>query len=310
MTSFGLRESRDLVSALCLALLLTWGVAAAQTAYSSQKITEQDWFKKLPPKIRIPALAAEMLANEGKYEDSIDTLQAVLSAKETRKARGMFRAWLHQWLAYNYAVLDSLEVARKHVMLSLDSEIDIWPDYLDNSLQSDVRILYQQCYAEILNRFLQKRRSWRIAVGTITRADFSYRYGFFDVALGIGSTVVFFEKVSNLFYYNAAFFRDLLVYLRLQRMRKTIKRLTAGVYLELALMEDREDEKFDPAPALSGGPILSYAYPSGWEMGSSFEVARFVFKRDAEITPFSQTIDYQNGAFSYGNFEFYLRKWF
>jgi hypothetical protein len=80
--------------------------------------------------------------------------------------------------------------------------------------------------------------------------------------------------------------------------------------VEFALYsEDFFSKNVKPAKALSIGPILSHTYPSRWELGSSFEVARLNFGRSSS-TRFSATYKSESVKLTYGNFEIYLRKWF
>jgi hypothetical protein len=230
---------------------------------------------------------------------SIIALEKMLVIDRAEKLKGLCRAWVYQWLALCYDDLDSLEMARKYVILSLEEDPEIWREHADSRLKARLRKTYQDCWEEILERFMKKRKSWRVAVGPIIRADISNRYG---MVTGIATTFVSINLDS------LEVFKDLLLFVRLQRMRKNIERLTSGFYGEFSLSL-RKAEK--PAKVLSFGPILSYAYQSGSEIGCTFEIARLVI--GSGKTRISQTIFFKENkslAFSYANFEIYLRKWF
>ncbi|MGH7452833.1 MAG: hypothetical protein ACRENG_15905, partial [bacterium] len=138
----------------------------------------------------------------------------------------------------------------------------------------------------------------------ISRIDYSYRTEILEVLGGIGAPIV--ADLNN----QEIKFKQLLLYTRLQRVRKSIERIFAGYYFEFSFLEeDLNDKKLDFIPAVSAGSVLGYAYKSGLEFGASFEVARLIFKKSDELT-FSQIKKIGNSTLSYGNFEIYLRKWF
>jgi len=292
-------------------ILLSIEFAAAQQSKLTGDIgdiTKKEWFQKMQPRVRALADSAVRLANEPKYEESIKILEELLAMPETQKANRFFRAWLYQWMAYNFYTPETLDTTRFFVRRSLDADFDIWPDQVDRRLPTDVRGMYQEYREEILDRFRRKHKSWRIALGTISRIDYSHRFTEnWDAVAGIGSTVVL--SING----KTQVFNDLLPHLRVQYMRKNIGRLTAGFYGEFSLLFrlDEKNEWKRPDKAVSFGPILSYAYQSGWEIGGTFEIARLVIG-DSE-TRISQTISLFNDdkfSFSYANFEFYIRKWF
>ncbi len=232
---------------------------------------------------------------------SISTLRKLLDIAEQEKLDGLCKAWVYQWLALSYDDLDSLKTAREFVLLSLKKDPDIWREHADSRLKPRLRKTYQDCWEEILEPFMKKRRSWRVAVGPITRFDISNRFG---VMTGIGTSVVQIKDFDSLKVFQDL---DLMLYMRVQRMRKTIERLTAGFYGEFSVSFKKAEK---PAKILSFGPILGYARQSGWEIGGTFEIARLVI--GGGKTRISQTIatDNKKLAFSYANFELYLRKWF
>jgi hypothetical protein len=247
---------------------------------------------------------------------SIQDLHAILAAPETKKASDLFRALTYQWLAFNHVALENADSVTFYVARSLKEYLDIWPGHLESQLPEEVQTIYQNSWREIVDRFNKKRKSYRFAAGAITRLDYSHRVAEnWDAAAGIGTTVVLFEEIRDLIEknvdYKTELFNDLLVYVRVQRMRKHVESLTAGFYLEFALTEELKEPGITFSPVFSGGPILSYAYQSGWEIGGAFEIARLVFGREIN-TKFSQTVSNKNEnvAFSYGNFELYVRKWF
>lgn len=249
---------------------------------------------------------------------SINTLKKILEMTEFDGMNGLCKAWVYQWLALSYDDLDTSKAisdsARSYIRLSLEENPEIWREHADSRLTPRLRKTYQDCWNEIETQFLKKRKSWRVAVGPITRAEFSNRFG---IATGIGTTVISLEDTiskenSNDFKVNL--FRDLLLYVRAQKMRKTLERLMAGLYGEFSLSLSKAEK---PAKVLSFGPILGYAKQSGLEFGGTFEIARLVI--GGGKTRISQTISSNNGknsrdktklAFSYTNFELYLRKWF
>jgi len=293
--------------ALVTAVNVEW--AAAQPLASlrlSDNLINKARFQELPQHVVIRVKSAVENYDDNKWQKSAQDLQAIIAMEETKKASSLFRAWVYQWLALNYSALDSSEAARFYVQRSLDEDIDIWPDYLDPVRFSGQFIgICQLCWSEILERFNQKRQSFRVAVGTITRADYSYNYGLLGiVTTGLGTSVRLAGKDQKL---DVKFEKDLLLYIRLQQMRKNIERLTAGFYEEFSLSLKRSNS---PDKAISFGPTLSYFNKSGWELGGNFEVARLVIGRGA--TQISQTAfnEEETLSFSYGNFEVYLRKWF
>jgi hypothetical protein len=240
----------------------------------------------------------------------LQALQKIIEMEEAKRATSLFRSWVYQWQALNYFAMDSSEATRFYVQRSLDEDIDIWPDYFDPDRFSGQFLgLYHVCYTEIFDLFDQKRQSWRVApLGTITRTDYSYRFGIFDVVAGLGATAVVVENQKLKVKYDD----DLLIYLRIQRMRKNFEKLTGGFYGEFSLLLKKSRK---PAKIVSFGPILSYTYRPGWEFGFTFEPARLIIASEAEDnteTTLSQTAFNEKGtlALSYGNFEFYIRKWF
>ncbi len=299
-------------------ILISIEFVGAQQSKLTGDITKKDWFQKLPQQVRTLADSAVWLANDSKYEESIKILQELLDMPETQKANRLFRAWLYQWMAYDFSPSDNADTTgnadttRFFVRRSIQADFDIWPDNVDGRLPQEVRGMYQEYRDEILDRFIKKRRNYRIAIGPITRAELGYSYGPFNFAFGIGTTVVITKELGDLIAknvdYENKFFNDLLIFLRLQWMRKNLKRVTAGFYVEYGTYSE-DFFKSRPTRGLSVGPVLAYAYPKGWEIGSSFEVARMNFG-SGSITRFSATYSNEVVNLTYGNFEIYIRKWF
>lgn len=311
MTTFTEKKA-GIIGLVCVSIILiSIEFAVAQPCKLTGEITEKEWFQKLPTHMRTLADSAVCLAHDSKYEESIKILQDLLGMRETQKVNRFFRAWLYQWMAYNFYPTDNLDTTRYFVSRSLREDFDIWPDHADSILPIEVRGLYQDRQKEILDQFIKKRRSFRVAIGTITRAEIGYSYRFINVAFGVGTT--FIQEIQNILEDGAKseteFFRDFLLFVRVQGMRKNIKRWTAGSYLEFALLEDLKEEKFKPSTALSAGPIISYTFQSELEVGVSFEVARLDFGRHQD-KKFSRTSSQGDVDVSYGNFELYFRKWF
>jgi len=241
--------------------------------------------------------------NKFNFSKSAEFLHKILAEEKEGLYRldGLCRAAIYQQLTRCHDDSATLELAKNYVNQSLEADPEIWREHAHPLLSERLQRMYRKRWNEIVDSFMKKRKSWRVAIGPIIRADFSNRYG---VVTGIGTTVVSIKNLDTLQIFRD---QDLLIYLRLQRMRKTIERLTAGFYGEVSLSL-RESEK--PGKVLSFGPILSYAYQSGLEIGGTFEIARLVLGGKARI---SQTISLgkeNEAAFSYGNFELYLRKWF
>jgi hypothetical protein len=254
----------------------------------------------------------------------------MVATGELKNTSSRFRAWIYEFLAANHFQIltpDSLgftlarrELVKSYVQRSLQEDINIWPEHVDNiRIPNEVRVLYQECWDEIYKNFVNKRKSWRVGVGTIMRADLGYSLGFLDVAGGIGVALVdaFVDpETAELQSPTNPQFTDLLLFVRLQKMRKNLKRFTAGGYLEYSLLKDLTQSDAPFAHALSIGPVVGYAYPSGWEIGGSFEFARLIIGRESQeqsqqLTSQLITIDEGSGMFvSYGYFEIYIRKWF
>jgi len=282
--------------------------SAQQRPYQllSNELIKYGRFQELPAPVLTLVDSAIKHYDNNAHQKSLRDLKKISGMDEARRATSLFRSWVYQWLALNYFALDSSESARFYIRRSLDEDIDIWPDYFDADRFSGQFLgLYHLGYTEIFNRFNKKRQSVRFApLGTIARADYSYRFGLVDLVIGGGATVVLAEKQKLKLKHND----DLLVYWRVQRMRKNYKKLTGGFYGEFSLLLKKSEK---PAKAISVGPILSYTYRSDWEIGSTFEAVRLIIGGSAD-TNLSQTAFNEKGtlALSYGNFEFYFRKWF
>jgi len=285
--------------------LLTFFIIAFATGSAQSQNNLPVPCEKAPPQVKALIQSAIETFDANQPARSIQTLRKILETTESETMDGLCQAWVYQWLALSYDDLDSLETARKYVIRSLEQDPEIWRVYADSRIKPGLRKTYQDCWNEIETQFLKKRKSWRVAVGPIARAEFSNRFG---IATGIGTSVIRIEELTDAkFFQDLKLFQDLLFYVRAQRMRKNIERLTAGFYGEFSLSL-KESEK--PVKILSFGPILSYAYQSGWELGSTFEIVRFVI--GGGKTRISQTISTEDKklAYSYANFELYIRKWF
>jgi hypothetical protein len=264
-------------------------------------------------KLLAPALSLIVSAiahyDAGEYLQSIQNLSTILAGTGIYKPRRSLRAWSNQWLALNYFALDSVVTAKKYVKLSIEKEdVEIWREYAEfKRMPYDLRDIYQACWDSLQWGFDKKRKSIRLGIGTTSRIDFGLRYRFFEILAGIGIPIVVVED-------SVAQLNQLLLYVRIQRMRKNIERLTAGLYFEFSLLEEdlkRDNPNFEGA--ISAGAVLAYPYKTGWEIGGSFELARLLFReKESGELPFSQTL--RNSDFSlslaYANFEIHIRKWF
>jgi hypothetical protein len=254
--------------------------------------------------------------NKFNFSKSAEFLHKILAEEKAGMYRldDLCRAAIYQQLARCHDDDATLEIAQNYVMQSLQEDPEIWREYAHPLLSERLQRIYRKCWNQIQIDFMKKRRNWRVALGPITRADFSNRFG---IATGIGTTVISLEDTiskENFNDFKVNLFRDLLLYVRVQKMRKTLERLMAGLYGEFSLSLSKAEK---PAKVLSFGPILGYAKQSGLEFGGTFEIARLVI--GGGKTRISQTISSNNGknsrdktklAFSYTNFELYLRKWF
>jgi len=297
--------------ALLVSLILAGGVpAGAQTEQKlDKKVRQYLSFEKLPERPRSLIISAIDYYDNGEHQQSIKALMSLLTDKGMYEPDPSLRAWSNQWLALNYYAVDSLEYVKTHVKSSLQEDVDLWHEnILDTRLPQDVRRLYEECWSEILNHLINKRESFRVGLGPITRVDFSYRYGLFDFVVGIGTPIILKIK-GEVDKSSIQSFDQLLLFARAQRMRKNIERLSPGFYGEFSLLEDLEKRGVKFAGAISGGPILSYTWQSGWEIGGSFEVARLVIGSGIK-TKLSQTAFSKDLNLSYSVFEFYFRKWF
>ncbi|MDZ7407381.1 MAG: hypothetical protein ONB41_25300 [candidate division KSB1 bacterium] len=239
--------------------------------------------------------------NKFNFSKSAEFLHKALAEEKAGmyKLDKLCRAAIYQQLARCHDDSATLDLAENYVIQSLKEDPEIWREHAHPLLSERLQRIYRKCWNQMQTDFMKKRRSWRVAVGPIARVDFSNR---FDIATGIGTSVVRIEELND-----AKLFEDLLLYVRVQRMRKNIERLMPGYYGEFSLSLKKAKK---PAQILSFGPILGYACQSGWEIGGTFEIARLVI--GGGKTRISQTIATDNNklAFSYANFEVYLRKWF
>jgi hypothetical protein len=280
-----------------------------------EKIIRYLAFEQLPSQIQADVISAINDYDNGLEIASIATLKKILTGRPFYRPGRSLRAWSYQWLAMNYFAKykqDSLSVTEKYVDSSLANDLEIWREFADVRIEEGLRRIYQDHWDGIFQRHEQRRKSLRFGFGTISRADYSYRYGVIDFVVGIGTPVVVVVQDE----FKLEFFNQFLFYLRIQRMRKNLERLTPGIFVEFALLEEEFDAveipegklKFDPV--LSAGPILSYTYKSGWEIGAEFEIIRLNLSETKGNLRFSQTAFKENFTLSFSNFALYLRKWF
>jgi len=275
-------------------------------------------FEKLPEATQKLIISAIDDYNNGKHQQSIETLKSLLAEKGIYKPERSLRAWSNQWLALNYFALhvDSLAIAKKYVDLSLEDDVEILREHVEfRRMPQDLREIYQESWQKLQDAFNRKRQSWRLSLGIISRVDFSRRFGFFDYVVGIGTPVIIKLNVPD---EKSEFvsFKKLVLYTRMQWMRKNIERLTPGFYLEFSLLEeDLEKKDFTEGTmkfkkVLSGGAVVSYTWKSGWEMGGNVELARFLLDGGENDLKFSQTVFSGDLTLTVSRFELYVRMWF
>jgi hypothetical protein len=263
---------------------------------------------KLPERVQPLIISAVDYYDDGEYPQSIAALNSILVGNGKDKPKRSLRAWANQWLALNHSALkDSITTVKKYVKLSIDADVEIWREYAEfTRMPQDLREIYQAYWDSLLAGFNRKRHSWRLGLGTISRIDYSYRTEILEILGGLGAPIV-----ADL--EGGVEFKQLLVYVRIQRMRKNIERLSGGFYFEFSVLdEDLGNDKVQFEPAISAGYVLGYTYKSGLEIGGSFEFARLLFADSTSSKlNFNQTAQIGNfSRLSYGNFEFYVRKWF
>ncbi len=296
---------------LPVVLIISSGASASAQSKKKpnleKKLVQYLAFEKLPAPTQSLIVSAIDSFDNRKNRQSIDTLRALLAGKGIYKPRRSLRAWSHQWLALNYfSILDSATRTEEYVKLSIKDDVEIWREYADSRMPQGLREIYQEYWDELQQNFDKKRHSWRFGLGTISRLDYSYRAEILEILGGIGAPIV-----ADL--EGGVEFKQLLVYARIQRMRKSIERLSGGFYFEFSLLdEDLGNGEVQFEPGISAGYILGYTYKSGLEIGGSFEFARLLFTDSTSSNlNFSQTVKVGDlSRLSYGNFEFYVRKWF
>jgi hypothetical protein len=272
-----------------------------------EKVLEYIDFESLPEQTGGEVFAVVNNTDNARYERAIEALNGILSEDSLYQPGRSLLAWCYQWLAFNYSALDSTALAEKDVALSLEKDLEIWREYADFRLGSYLRRVYQQQWDAIFQRHAQKRKSIRLGLGTISRADFGYNYGVVDVTFGIGTPVAVVLQDE----FRIDFFEQVLLYTRIQRMRKDLERLTPGIYVEFALLEENiRNGKLNFKPVVSAGPVLGYTYKSGWEIGADFEIIRLLLSETKDEPKFSQTAFEETFSLSFSNFEIYIRKWF
>lgn len=295
---------------LPVVLIISGGASASAQPQKrpnlDKKVIQYLAFEKLPTPTQSLIVSAIDSFDNRKNRQSIDTLMTLLAGEGIYKPQRSLRAWSHQWLALNYfSVLDSAARAEEYVKLSIKDDVEIWREYADSRMQPGLREIYQEYWDELQQNFDKKRHSWRLAVGTISRLDYSYRSRFLEVLAGFGAPVVV-DLQDQKFR-----IKQVLLYTRIQRMRRSIERITAGFYFEPSFLAEKDttNNKLRITGAVGVGVVIAYPYKSGWEIGGSVEGARLLFEKSVELT-FSQTKEIGNSTLSYGNFEFYVRKWF
>jgi hypothetical protein len=297
---------RRLLCALLVGLITAGGSqASAQLAKRlDKKVRQYLSIDQLPERTRSLILSAIEHYGNGEHQQSLKALETILTDKGLYEPRRALRAWSNQWLALNYFALDSSVAAtKKYVKLSIEQDVEIWREYAYSGMPQDLREIYQEHWDELQENFNNKRHSWRLAVGTISRVDYSYRSRFLEILAGIGAPVVVESQEFKI--------KQVLLYTRLLRMRRSIERITAGLYIEPSFLagKDTTDNKSQFTGAISAGVVVAYPNKSGWEFGGSIEAVRLLFEKSVELT-FSQTKEVGNSTLSYGNFEIYVRKWF
>lgn len=267
-------------------------------------------FEKLLERNQSLIVAAVDDYNNREHRRSISALQALLSGESIYQPKKPLRAWAEQWLAINYAVLaDSLAKAREHARRSLDEDVEIWREYPYRKMPQDLRDIYQEEWQALQQAFDRKHKGFRLGLGTISRMDFSYRFNLLEIMVGVGAPLAVDPEEEKI-----RLRPQLLFYSRLQRLRRSIERLSAGYYVEVSGLEENwREDGFKLQSVVSVGSVIAYPYNGGVEFGGSFEVARvFLFRDEPGELPFVQRIKSTELKFfgTYANFEIYLRKWF
>lgn len=267
-------------------------------------------FEKLLERNQSLIVAAVDDYNNREHRRSIAALKTLLAGENLYKPKKPLRAWAEQWLAINFAVLpDSLTKAREHARRSLDEDVEIWREHPYRKMPQDLRDIYQEEWQALQQAFDHKHKGFRLGLGTISRMDFSYRFNLLEIMVGVGAPLAVEPDIEKI-----RLKPQLLFYSRLQRLRRSIERLSAGYYLEISGLEENwRDGNFKLQSVVSVGSVIAYPYKRGLEFGGSFEVARVLLFRDnpGEL-PFVQQIKSNELKFvgTYANFEIYLRKWF
>lgn len=313
------KSGNNLLLMLAIGFLGGWiiPVLAQEASHPNlhEKIIHFLDFEQLPSQIQADMISAINDYDNGREIESIETILKILKGSTFYQPGRSLRAWSYQWLAMDYFAKyqqDSLSVTERYVDRSLSEDLEIWREFADVRIEEGLRRIYQEHWDAIFQRHEQKRKSFRFGFGTISRADYSYRYRVIDFVVGIGTPVVFVLQDDFKF----EVFNQILLYTRIQRMRKNLERLTAGFYMEFALLErklqttDLDVRKLQFDSVISAGPILSYTYKTGWEIGTEFEIIRLNFSKSKGSLGFSQTAFKENFTLSFSNFAFYFRKWF
>jgi hypothetical protein len=301
-----------------LVIALGLGSAAAQQSkylpHLSSRLIKEARFAELPAPISaLVDSAIKHFDDDHEPQKSAQDLQKILAMKEFKKTRSLFRAWVYQWLALNYFALDSsLTLVEQNVNHSLKANVEISREYPDlKRLPVEVKDIYQTQWIVIEDEFRKKLRSVRVALGPISRLDFSYRMlENWDVVGGIGTPIkVEVVPEGDIAKSKFSAFDQLLLFTRIQWMRKTIERLSAGIYVGFNFVDSlKSGEKTNKY--FSGGPILGYTFKSGWEIGGSFEVAQLAFGSGAHSDLSITAIEKKSLLLSHGIIELYIRKWF
>lgn len=267
-------------------------------------------FDKLSEPVQARIGAAIDHYDNGEYARAITVLHTILAGAGPDKPGSALRAWACQWLALNYfAMKDSSAAVEKYVQHSLDADIEIWREFAEpNRMPRGLYELYRAHWEGLQQTFDKKHKAFRVGLGTISRVDFSYRARFLEIITGFGAPIV--VNIEN----EKIALKQLLIYVRLQRLRRVIERLSPGFYFEFEMLEEDVSRnnigKLHFGEVISSGIVMAYPHKSGVEIGGSFELARLFFKEKSDLS-FNQTQPIGSTSFlTYGNFEIYLRKWF
>lgn len=295
---------------LLVGLNVEWALAQYElTTATGGDLRQHSAFVSLPSPVK--ALVDSALKYYNQMPDppkSIAALQKIDALHSIYEYPRIFRAWIYQWLAFNYDLLKQADSVKTYVRLSTKTNMEIWHDYKYFRVPETVQDAFQEHWTALQERFAKQHNNFRMGFGPIIRADFTTRYG---ITAGLG-TAVKTRAVND----STQLFQNLLLYGRRQWMRKNIERLTAGLYGEFSLLFPLEKRtwktlgKVSPLKAISFGPVLGYANQSSWELGGTIEAIRLDIGRNKTRISQTTTLKTNLAFLSYANFEVYFRKWF